>query len=164
MFKGSYVAIVTPFKNGKLDEEIFRKLMVHIRNFLEQQLLGKVLGSRFPIKLVDGKRVEPDLLFLSNETIANGSLTNTVFEGEPTWIIEIVSPSYRDHDTITKREQYRLLNVKEYWIIDPELQVVEIVNFANSQEIRKEIISKGKITPRIHGFEHFTIEIASLFS
>ncbi len=27
MFKGSYVAIVTPFKNGKIDEETFRKLV-----------------------------------------------------------------------------------------------------------------------------------------
>ena len=27
MFKGSYVALVTPFKKGKIDDETFRKLI-----------------------------------------------------------------------------------------------------------------------------------------
>lgn len=33
MFEGSYVAIVTPFKNGKIDEEAYKKLIqMHIEN------------------------------------------------------------------------------------------------------------------------------------
>lgn len=101
-------------------ERLFRELLLSITSYVKKNTLGEVLGSRFPIQLYDGKRAEPDILFLSNESLKNGELSETIFKGSPSWIIEIIAPSYRDHDTETKRKQYRLLNVGEYWIIDSE--------------------------------------------
>lgn len=146
-----------------IHEEIFRILLVKISNFLDKQPLGKVLGSRFPIKLQDNHRAEPDIVFLSNSATKHGNLTNTLFDGEPTWIIEIVSPSYRDHDTITKRNEYMQLNVNEYWIIDPEYNSIEIINFKDTKEIRREVITSGPLKPRLEGFEDFELKVEDLF-
>jgi Uma2 family endonuclease len=144
-------------------EEIFRDMLVKISNYLEGRQLGKVIGSRFPIKLKNNDRAEPDIIYLSNEAIEHGSLTNTIFDGEPSWIIEIISPNYREHDTITKRKEYQQLNVQEYWIIDSEYKTIEIMNFKNEKEIRRETITKGKITPRIDGLEGLKIDIEEIF-
>lgn len=147
-----------------IHEEIFRYLLVKISNYLDNKDLGKVLGSRFPIKLANNQRAEPDILFLSKESMETGSLSNTLFDGEPTWVIEIISPSYRDHDTVTKRNEYMLLNVHEYWIIDPESKTVEVINFKDKKEIRKESVTSGVINPRIKGFNLFNLKVEDLFT
>ena len=144
-------------------EEIFRILLVKISNFLDKKNLGMVLGSRFPIKLQGNHRAVPDILFLSDQAIKEGKLSNTIFEGNPTWIIEIVSPSYRDHDTVTKRYEYMNLNVKEYWIIDSEFKTIEVINFKDNKEIRRELITSGSLKPRLEGFDGFDIDIKDLF-
>ena len=146
-----------------IHDEIFLNIIVKIRSYIEHKVLGKVLGSRFPIRLIDGRRAEPDILFLSKQNIEQGKLTETLFEGRPTWIIEIISPTYRDHDTKTKREEYRNLNVEEYWIIDPEKKNIEIINFENSKEIRTKTVSKGKLSPRIETLEEFEITLEEIF-
>ncbi|OLS26432.1 MAG: hypothetical protein HeimC3_09820 [Candidatus Heimdallarchaeota archaeon LC_3] len=144
-------------------EKIFRCLLTEINNFLLKNRLGEVLGSRFPIELVDGKRVEPDILFISNTELDKGDLSKTVFRGSPTWIIEIVSSNYREHDTITKRKEYKDLNVNEYWIIDPDKKTIEKMNFRNNEEENTLIFKKGTISPAINGFEEFSININNLW-
>ena len=57
-----------------------------------------------------------------------------------------------------------LLNVNEYWIIDPENKTLEIVNFQNKKEVRKEIVTSGIVNPRVKGFESFNLQVETLFS
>ncbi len=145
-------------------ERLFRELLLLISSYVKKNTLGEVLGSRFPIQLFDGKRAEPDILFLSNEALKSGELSETIFKGSPSWIIEIISPSYRDHDTETKRKQYKLLNVEEYWIIDFEKKTIEIIKFKNQEEIYQQVISTGVIKPDIKGFTDFGIDIERLWT
>lgn len=144
-------------------ERIFRHLLYKINSFLMENPVGEILGSRFPIKLIDGMRAEPDLVFLSNTNIKEGELTKTFFEGKPTWIIEIVSPAYRDHDTVTKLEKYRELGVKEYWIIDPEFHEVKQIIFENNLISKNISYSEGEIKPQIKEFENFVIKLQDLW-
>lgn len=144
-------------------EEIFGYLLTEIRNFLTKNPQGRVLGSRFPVKLLDGKRVEPDLLFLSNKTISEGNLGNTVFEGKPTWIIEIISPTYRDHDLITKYEKYRELSVFEYWVIDPEVREIKKYLFKNQDTIFQETYSSGILNTEEETLDGFSINIDEIW-
>ena len=144
-------------------EEIFGFLLTEIKTYLKKENLGRILGSRFPIQTIDGKRIEPDLVFLSNTAIENGELTKNVFNGSPTWIIEIISPTYREHDTITKRESYRLLNVLEYWIIDPEYKTVEIIKFKDKKEIYKNIVEIGEIKPQLEGFQDLVFDLETIW-
>ena len=46
--------------------------------------------------------------------------------GAPDWVIEIVSPSSRKMDYVRKTKLYRETGVREYWIVDPNKEMVTI--------------------------------------
>lgn len=65
--------------------------------------------------------VEPDL-----SVICDGSkLDDAGCKGAPDLIIEILSPSTRRHDRITKFNLYQRAGVKELWFVDPETKDVQ---------------------------------------
>ena len=68
--------------------------------------------------------VEPDLLFVAADQSA--ILTDKHVRGAPALVIEILSPRTRKTDELTKRRLYERAGVREYWIVDPELDVVQV--------------------------------------
>jgi len=42
-------------------------------------------------------------------------------------VIEVVSPSNRSRDLLTKRALYGRAGVREYWLVDPEARTIEIL-------------------------------------
>lgn len=78
---------------------------------------------------------EPDLLFISKETLKSGRLTFTPEKGRPQsskeiigtvdWVLEIVSPSSRRKDKKLLREAYFRSGIPEYWLIDPLGEEIE---------------------------------------
>jgi len=80
--------------------------------------LGKVFIAPFDVYLDEEKNlVQPDLLFILKE---NAHIVQGHVHGSPDLIIEILSPSNKKRDLITKKSLYEKFAVKEYWIIDPE--------------------------------------------
>lgn len=146
-----------------IHEEIFGFLLTELRFFLKKNPIGKVLGSRFPVEIDAQRRVEPDIFFLSAQDLEEGELSETLFKGNPSWIIEIVSPNYREHDTVTKKDIYQSIGVNEYWIIDPEYKTLEIIRYQNKDLYFNETITKGKMGPRIAGFDGFRIDVPRMF-
>jgi Uma2 family endonuclease len=65
-----------------------------------------------------------DLLSLP-ESAASGAGRGV--EGAPDLLIEVLSPSNRGHDLLTKRALYARAGVREYWIADPESRTVEVL-------------------------------------
>src|SRR5262245_45226000 len=57
----------------------------------------------------------------------------------PDLIVEVVSESSRDRDYTEKRDEYWTLGVKEYWIVDRELQQVLILRRGKSDWIEKTL-------------------------
>lgn len=66
--------------------------------------------------------VEPDISVICDPDKLNDKGCN----GAPDWIIEIVSPSSRKMDYITKTNLYMNAGVKEYWIVDPMREIVMV--------------------------------------
>jgi Uma2 family endonuclease len=62
--------------------------------------------------------VQPDLYVISNDQLR--LVDEDGIHCSPIFIIEILSPSNKKHDTITKKSLYEMFGVKEYWIIDPQ--------------------------------------------
>ena len=50
-------------------------------------------------------------------------------KGAPDWIMEVVSPSTKTRDYLTKLNKYQTAGVREYWIVDPEKEKVMVYNF-----------------------------------
>lgn len=51
--------------------------------------------------------------------------------GAPDWVIEIVSPGSKPRDYMTKLFKYRMAGVREYWIVDPDKQMIMVYGFEN---------------------------------
>jgi Uma2 family endonuclease len=69
--------------------------------------------------------VEPDLVVLLPGW--EGRLARRGPEGAPDLLIEVLSPSNRGHDLLTKRALYARGGVREYWLVDPEARTVEVL-------------------------------------
>lgn len=86
----------------------------------------KVIPAPFAVFLenADGNTnyVEPDISVICDPDKLNDKGCN----GAPDWIIEIVSPSSRKMDYITKTNLYMNAGVKEYWIVDPMREIVMV--------------------------------------
>ena len=92
--------------------------------------------------------VVPDLIVLTSnqyQLIAEKAIT-----GVPMFIIEILS-SNRYSDEVQKRSIYQSAGVKEYWIIDPESEIVEV-----------NILSDGKYMCRKFSKENGSIRCETL--
>ncbi|NET56119.1 MAG: Uma2 family endonuclease [Symploca sp. SIO2E6] len=81
----------------------------------------------------------PDLVVLREEHLAQTAnrQTITLNMAPPQFVAEVVSP-YRNHDDenyqldyIDKRQQYERRGIPEYWIIDPQAQLVTVLLLVN---------------------------------
>jgi Uma2 family endonuclease len=69
--------------------------------------------------------VQPDILVILPGWRGRRALRGP--EGAPDLVIEVLSPSTRGHDLLTKRTLYGRAGVCEYWLVDPEARTVEIL-------------------------------------
>ena len=63
----------------------------------------------------DSVYVEPDVLVVCNPNL----ISERACEGAPDLVVEVVSPSSRRMDYLTKADRYEKAGVREYWIVDP---------------------------------------------
>ncbi len=69
--------------------------------------------------------VEPDISIICDIS----KLDEKGCHGAPDWVIEIVSPSSKPRDYMTKLFKYRTAGVREYWIVDPDKQMTMVYGF-----------------------------------
>lgn len=70
-------------------------------------------------------RTEPDISVICDKH----KLTDQGCHGAPDWIIEIVSPGSKQMDYFKKLFKYRTAGVREYWVADPERELVTVYHF-----------------------------------
>ena len=66
--------------------------------------------------------VQPDLLVVCDPK----KITGACIRGTPDLVIEILSPSSASYDRLLKFKRYADAGVKEYWLVSPELAMIEI--------------------------------------
>src|SRR5215212_10080067 len=90
-----------------------------------QSLGGQVVTAPLDVFFEGADPVQPDIVVLLPESAAIGAGRGV--EGAPDLLIEILSPSNRGHDLLTKRGLYARAGVREYRIVDPASRTVEIL-------------------------------------
>lgn len=73
----------------------------------------------------DKNYVEPDISVICDKN----KIMDKGCNGVPDWVIEIVSPSSKQMDYFKKLFKYGTAGVREYWVVDPERELVTIYNF-----------------------------------
>jgi Uma2 family endonuclease len=69
---------------------------------------------------------QPDLLYLTKERITYVSQRG--IEGQPDLVVEVISPSNLFKDRNIKKKKYFEFGVREYWIVDPGNQTLELIS------------------------------------
>ena len=115
---------VTPSPNT-VHQTTVGNLHFALRRHLETNSLGQVFTAPFDVVFSDYDVVEPDLLYITNARRAKVLTTQNV-RGAPDLVIEVGSPSTRRRDETIKRRLYERDRVAEYWVVDPELEVVRV--------------------------------------
>jgi len=134
-----------------------------IRAWLEQHPAGQIFYAPFDVVFTRFDVVEPDLLYMSN-TRAREVLTAANVQGTPELVIEIGSPSTRKRDETIKRRLYEREGVSEYWVVDPDIDVIRIYRRAGDRfgRARELTAEAGDVltTPLFEGLE---LPLASVF-
>ncbi len=99
----------------------------------------------------DKNYVEPDISIICDKN----KITDRGCNGAPDWVIEIVSRSSKQMDYYKKLFKYRTARVREYWVVDPERELVTIYDFVKDN---MEEYSFDKEIP-VGIFEDFSLNI-----
>lgn len=91
---------------------------------LVARLGGRWFTAPIDVFVPGGDPVQPDILVIFPGGPARVVLRG--IEGAPDLVVEVLSPSNRAHDLLTKRALYGRAGVREYWIIDPEARTIEM--------------------------------------
>jgi Uma2 family endonuclease len=117
---------VTP--SPSLEHQIVSaRLFAHLVRWVEAHPGGLLLYAPLDVILADRPDettiVQPDILYLAPDRLPLASPRG--IEGGPTLVIEILSPSTRAIDRVTKRRLYARYGVPHLWLVDPEARTVE---------------------------------------
>jgi Uma2 family endonuclease len=106
-------------------QEASMALSTSLNIFVTANKLGKIYSAPTDVYLTEFDLVVPDLVFVSKENEAIHKNKRCI-EGVPDLIVEILSKGTQKTDRGKKMTQYRTHKVKEYWIVDPRNQSIEI--------------------------------------
>jgi Uma2 family endonuclease len=106
-------------------QTVLWNLVALLAPYLDTYPIGRAFTAPFDVVFSDFDVVEPDLLFISRERL-NQVLTPKNVAGAPDLVVEIGSPGTRKRDETIKRLLYERFGVAEYWVVDPEVDVVKV--------------------------------------
>ncbi len=114
---------------------IHQKLIMELAAVLHTYIRSKngeceVYPAPFAVNLdaEDTNWVEPDISVICDKR----KLTDRGCSGAPDFIIEVVSPSTQGLDYLRKLLLYRKSGVREYWIVNPATQTVNVYVFEDN--------------------------------
>jgi len=152
LIDGEHYVTPAPFLRH---QEIVGRLHLAIGNYLAAHPIGRVFLAPLDVIISKFDVVEPDLLYVSNERAPE--LLKDWVRGAPDLVIEVGSESTRKRDETIKRALYERARVVEYWIVDPEIDVVRIYRRADDRFSRPTELSRraGDVlaTELLPGFE-----------
>ena len=127
LYNGQPVALASP---SRTHQEISGALFFQLYNYLREKKC-RIYAAPFDVCLFAEEKDQPEDI----ETVLQPDitvicdpekLTDHGCSGAPDLVIEILSPSARRRDRLTKFDLYQRAGVREYWIVDPEAQIVQV--------------------------------------
>jgi len=143
---------VTPSPNTR-HQRIVLTLAGLIWTFLDTNRVGEVFGAPLDVVFSDIDVVEPDLLFVSQAR--TDVVTTQNIQGAPDLVVEVGSAGTRRRDEKIKHRLYERSGVTEYWVVDPDLDMIKVYQLVDGcyGPPRELTLDKGDVltTPLLPG-------------
>lgn len=96
-----------------------------LRSFVRARKLGKVYYAPVDVRLTPDNVLIPDIIFIARHRLH--IVGPKTIDAAPDLVVEILSPGTRRRDLTVKRDLYARFGVQEYWIVDPESRMVQVL-------------------------------------
>lgn len=130
------------------------------KQIIEQQL-GEVVASPFDVVLSPQNVFQPDLLVVLNEHL--NRIQERCLMGAPDLVVEVISPSSKLYDRVSKHMAYEQAGIPEYWLVDPRAQQIELF-VLEGEKYRSLGIFKGEQTLPSRIVPEMTTPVAHFFA
>lgn len=153
LLEGELVMVPSPTERH---QRIARNLLVILWQFVRERGLGQVYNAPLDVVLGVGEEREvaqPDILFISKERAE--IIAEEEIRGAPDLVVEVLSEATRERDRAYKRTLYARHGVKEYWLVDPETKIIEVLKLGKRGYERAGLYRKGEAlaSPLLSGLE-----------
>ncbi len=118
------VHYVTPsprLRHQDLVGRLFGAIFVYLQQHPEA---GRMFLAPLDVVLSHYDIVVPDLIVIASDQA--GIMTEKNIQGAPALVVEVLSKSTRKRDAQIKRRLFEQVGVREYWLVDPELDTVQV--------------------------------------
>lgn len=149
-------------RHQRISGEIYREIANYL-NGKPCEVYNAPFDVRLPLAKDDSDIkidtvVQPDIVVVCDQT----KLDDAGCIGAPDLIIEIISESTANRDLKIKFNLYEQVGVKEYWIIFPDENVIQIFKLVNGEYGKPEVCGlDDKITVGL--FPDLTIDCNAIF-
>ncbi|MEO5952423.1 MAG: Uma2 family endonuclease [Chloroflexia bacterium] len=148
---------VLPMPTDK-HQVISRFLLLAFLPFV-QKLGGTILYAPLRLQISEGKYREPDLLLVQDAS--DPRRQNAYWLGADL-VVEIVSPDEPERDTIVKRKEYAQAGIPEYWIVDPEHEIITVLQLAGNRYVEDGAYRRDEVATSAL-FVGFSIQVSDVF-
>ncbi len=121
LWEGELIMSPTP---SFFHQEIALRFYRLLYDWAHERDLGKVIAAPIDMVLSPHRVTQPDVAFIAKERL---NIIHRVIMGPVDLAVEVVSLGGRNRDRIEKRDLYEQHGVREYWIIDPEPETVDVL-------------------------------------
>ena len=135
-----------------------------IFNYTRKTKLGSVYCAPFDVLFSEADIVQPDIIFVANKN--KNIITKNNIQGAPDLLIEILSSGTSRRDLGVKKKLYAKNGVREYWIVDPAQETVEVFNLKEGVFLGKSYrAGEAGQTSRLSSsvIQGFDIEVKEIF-
>jgi len=150
--------IMTPSPTA-YHQYISARIVKRLIDFVEEKGLGVVLHAPLDVYLEEKETYQPDIIYISRE---RSEIIEERIKGAPDLVVEILSPSTAYYDLRRKARVYARHGIKEYWVVDPLEESIEIyTNRDGSFELVRK--AEGEGTAGSILLEGFAVELKDIF-
>jgi Uma2 family endonuclease len=142
--------IVTSPSPRTKHQVVIGRLFREMEEIIEPHRLGVLFLSPLDVRISRHNMVQPDLFFIGRERL--GIVTDERIEGPPDLAVEVLSPSNRSQDLVKKAFLYASNGVTEYWIVDPENELIAVNTLVDGQYVAKPFENGAAASSVLPGF------------
>ncbi|BBO17358.1 restriction endonuclease [Candidatus Brocadia pituitae] len=141
-------------------QRISGKLEFILKRFIMENQLGELFYAPYDVHFDNENVVQPDILFISKDR--SGIIGEKNVQGAPDLVVEIISENSAYRDMVQKKKLYAKFGVKEYWIVIPEGEEIEIYTLKENAYQLYQAYGKGNSleSPLLKGL---TLKVMDIF-
>lgn len=122
---------------------------------------GEVIPSPVDVVVSISSVLQPDVLWISSGNERCSEQSGRLY-GAPDLVVEISSPSTARKDRTVKFNLYEAAGVREYWIVEPQVELVEVWSLVDKQYVQHAICRAPQtfVSPALNGA---TVALSDIF-